>query len=60
MKFQLTDYQQDAVGRMLDNFADARDDFHRKGRNVAFSLSATTGAGKTVMASAVIEGSVFW
>ncbi|MEI2711712.1 MAG: DEAD/DEAH box helicase family protein [Nocardioides sp.] len=59
MKFQLTDYQQDAVGRMLDNFADARDDFHRKGRNVAFSLSATTGAGKTVMASAVIEGLFF-
>src|SRR5690606_26309253 len=31
------------------------DDWHRKGRAVAFSLTATTGAGKTVMAAAAIE-----
>ena len=35
--------------------ADARDDWHRKQRIIAFSLTATTGAGKTVMAAAVIE-----
>lgn len=55
MRFTLKDYQNDAVGDVLRNLADARDDYHRKGRPVAFSLTATTGAGKTVMAAAVIE-----
>ncbi|MFZ2165992.1 MAG: DEAD/DEAH box helicase family protein [Propionibacteriaceae bacterium] len=59
MRFTLKEYQNDAVGQMLTNLADARDDFHRKHRNVAFSLAATTGAGKTVMASAVIEALLF-
>ncbi|RNH90365.1 type III restriction endonuclease subunit R [Micromonospora aurantiaca] len=59
MKFTLKDYQADAVGHILGCFTDARDDFHRKGRNVSFSLAATTGAGKTVMAAAVIEGLFF-
>ncbi len=55
MRFALKDYQVDAVGDVLRNIADARDDWHRKQRPVAFSLTATTGAGKTVMAAAVIE-----
>ncbi|MBP2702921.1 DEAD/DEAH box helicase family protein [Microbispora sp. RL4-1S] len=55
MQFTLKDYQIDAVGEVLRNLVDARDDYHRKGRPVAFSLTATTGAGKTVMAAAVIE-----
>ncbi|GHH68771.1 hypothetical protein GCM10018793_00080 [Streptomyces sulfonofaciens] len=55
MRFTLKEYQNDAVGQMLTYFSDAREDFHRKGRNVSFSLAATTGAGKTVMAAAVIE-----
>jgi type III restriction enzyme len=55
MRFALKDYQVDAVGDVLRNLADARDDWHRKQRPVAFSLTATTGAGKTVMAAAVIE-----
>lgn len=59
MKYTLKEYQADAVGQMLNYFADARDDYHGKGRNVSFSLAATTGAGKTVMASAVIEGLFF-
>src|SRR4051794_40782410 len=59
MKYTLKEYQADAVGQMLSYFADARDDYHRKGRNVSFSLAATTGAGKTVMASAVIEALFF-
>ncbi|MFD0394812.1 DEAD/DEAH box helicase [Streptomyces nogalater] len=59
MKYTLKEYQADAVGQMLTYFADARDDYHRKGRSVSFSLAATTGAGKTVMASAVIEGLFF-
>lgn len=55
MRYMLKDYQNDAVGEVLRNLADARDDYHRKGRPVAFSLTATTGAGKTVMAASVIE-----
>lgn len=55
MRFALKDYQVDAVGDVLRNLDDARDDWHRKQRPVAFSLTATTGAGKTVMAAAVIE-----
>jgi type III restriction enzyme len=55
MRFTLKDYQDDAVGDVLRNLADAGDDWHRRNRPVAFSLTATTGAGKTVMAAAVIE-----
>jgi type III restriction enzyme len=55
VRFALKDYQVDAVGDVLHNLDDARDDWHRKQRPVAFSLTATTGAGKTVMAAAVIE-----
>jgi hypothetical protein len=55
VRFALKDYQVDAVGDVLRNLDDARDDWHRKQRPVAFSLTATTGAGKTVMAAAVIE-----
>ena len=56
MRYTLKDYQDDPVGDVLRNLADARDDWHQRGgRKVAFSLTATTGAGKTVMAAAVIE-----
>lgn len=55
MRYTLKDYQEDAVADVLRNLSDARDDWHRRGRRVAFSLTATTGAGKTVMAAAVIE-----
>lgn len=55
MQFKLKDYQEDAVAKTLRHLADARDDYRRKGRLVAFALSAITGAGKTVMASAVFE-----
>lgn len=55
MKFSLKDYQRDAVRDVLDNLTDARDDWHRKSRKTAFSLTAVTGAGKTVMAAAALE-----
>lgn len=55
MRYTLKDYQEDAVADVLRNLGDARDDWHRRARPVAFSLTATTGAGKTVMAAAVIE-----
>lgn len=55
MRYELKDYQQEAVGDVLRNLAEAREDWHRKRRPVHFSLTATTGAGKTVMAAAAIE-----
>lgn len=55
MKFTLKDYQRDAVREVLANLNDARDDWHRKARRCAFSLTAVTGAGKTVMAAAAFE-----
>lgn len=59
MRYTLKDYQDGAARQMLSNFAKAREDFHRRGDNIAFSLSATTGAGKTVIAAAVIEALFF-
>lgn len=56
MKFTLKDYQEDAVREVLKNLGMARDDWHGKyKRRNAFSLTAATGAGKTVMAAAVFE-----
>lgn len=55
MKFTLKDYQREAVREALINLKDAQDDWHRKSRKCAFSLTAVTGAGKTVMAAAAFE-----
>lgn len=55
MRYTLKDYQDDAVADVLERLARARVDWHRWQSPVAFSLTATTGAGKTVMAAAVIE-----
>lgn len=57
MRYTLKDYQQDAVRDVLSNLAEAREMFHnpRLRRTSQFALTATTGAGKTVMAAAVIE-----
>ena len=55
MKFTLKDYQEDAVRDVLANLTKARKRWHEDGDKHAFSLTATTGAGKTVMAAAVFE-----
>src|SRR5215831_7611678 len=55
MKFTLKDYQNDAVKEVLDRLKKARKRWHEDGDKYAFSLTATTGAGKTVMAAAVFE-----
>ena len=55
MLYTLKDYQDDAVADVLGHLARGREDWHRWKSPVAFSLTATTGAGKTVMAAAVIE-----
>ncbi|EDY86361.1 Type III restriction enzyme, res subunit family [gamma proteobacterium HTCC5015] len=55
MKFTLKDYQEDAVRDVLVNLRKASKRWLEDGDNHAFSLTATTGAGKTVMAAAVFE-----
>jgi type III restriction enzyme len=56
MKFTLKgEYQDDAVAESLTNLAKARRRWHEENELNAFSLTATTGAGKTVMAAAVFE-----
>jgi len=59
VKFTLKDYQEDAVDDVLKNLERARTNFHRDGQESSFSLTATTGAGKTVMAAAAIEALFF-
>ncbi len=55
MKFTLKDYQGEAVIDVLGNLKKARKRWHEDGDRHAFSLTAATGAGKTVMAAAVFE-----
>ena len=59
MRYTLKDYQGEAVRDVLRNLEQARDMYHRYGSLSQFSLTATTGAGKTVMAAAVIEALFF-
>lgn len=55
MKFTLKDYQNEAVFDVLDNLRKARKRWREDGDRHVFSLTAATGAGKTVMAAAVFE-----
>ncbi|MEZ0470094.1 DEAD/DEAH box helicase [Luteimonas salinilitoris] len=55
MKFTLKDYQRDAVRDALANLRKARRLWHAEADKSAFSLTAVTGAGKTVMAAAAFE-----
>lgn len=55
MKFTLKDYQDEAVLDVLDNLKKARKRWREDRDRHAFSLTAATGAGKTVMAAAVFE-----
>ena len=55
MKFTLKDYQEDAVLDVLSNCRKARKRWREDNDRYAFSLTATTGAGKTVMAAAALE-----
>ena len=55
MKFTLKDYQAEAVRDALLNLKKARRRWHDEKDKHAFSLTAVTGAGKTVMAAAVFE-----
>ena len=55
MKFTLKDYQADAVDDVLKSLERAKQIYDVEGKEVSVSLTATTGAGKTVMAAAAIE-----
>lgn len=55
MKFTLKDYQNEAVRDVLVNLSKARKRWHEDCDRHAFSLTAPTGAGKTVIAAAVFE-----
>lgn len=55
MRYSLFDYQDDAVRDVLGNLRKAASYWRAENDISAFSLTATTGAGKTVMAAAVIE-----
>lgn len=59
MKFTLKDYQDEAVKDVLINLKKAKKRWHEDGDKHAFSLTATTGAGKTVMAAAAFEALFF-
>jgi hypothetical protein len=61
VKFTLLPYQAQAVDDVLSNLKRARDNYKNPDRREisSFSLTATTGAGKTVMAAAAIEA-LFW
>ena len=55
MKFTLKPYQRAALEDMLSALERAQGVYERESVPSSVSLSATTGAGKTVIASAVIE-----
>ena len=57
MKFTLTDYQADAAGRVLAGLQEARSVYRdqKSPQTVSLALAAPTGAGKTVIAAAVVE-----
>ena len=55
MKFTLKDYQEEAVGEVLTNLERAHKSWQEDNYKHAFSLTAATGAGKTVMAAAIFE-----
>lgn len=55
MNLPLTNYQDQAVTDVLDALNDAVARFQKNGKTTAVSLTAVTGAGKTVMAAAALE-----
>src|SRR3954463_14674209 len=59
MPFDLKDYQRDAVADVLYEISEGVTRFENAERFTAISLSAPTGAGKTVIATAVIERLLF-
>ncbi|TLG09442.1 phosphate ABC transporter permease [Nocardia cyriacigeorgica] len=59
MKFTLEDYQVKAVDGVLSALTKARSGYREDGERTAVGLTAPTGAGKTVIATAVLEDLYF-
>lgn len=55
MRFALKDYQADALAEVLTNLSKAGRRWREDAERSSFSLTATTGAGKTVIAAAALE-----
>ena len=58
MRYALFDYQREAALGCLNRLSRARRDWREDRSRSAFALSAVTGAGKTVIATAVIEAMI--
>ncbi|MFP5342115.1 MAG: DEAD/DEAH box helicase family protein [Candidatus Limnocylindria bacterium] len=59
MRYELRDYQRDAALEILNRLRRGRRDWREDGERSSFALSAITGSGKTVIATAVIEAILF-
>jgi hypothetical protein len=59
MKYELRDYQRDAAIEVLRRLRQSRRDWAEDQQGSSFALSAITGSGKTVIATAVIEALLF-
>ena len=59
MRYELRDYQRDAASEILKRLGRARRDWREDGDRTSFALSAITGSGKTVIATAVIEAFLY-
>ena len=58
MRYRLFDYQREAADGCMERLRRARRDWREDRNRSAFALSAITGAGKTVIATAVIEAAL--
>lgn len=56
MRYELFDFQKDAVGSLLKKMDSMQRSYAVDGSLSAVSLTAPTGAGKTVISAAVAEG----
>jgi superfamily II DNA or RNA helicase len=56
MKYELFDFQNDAANALLNKMQAMRNSYDTDGSLSAVSLTAPTGAGKTVISAAVAEG----
>ncbi len=59
MRYELRDYQRDAALEVLKRIRRGRRDWREDGERSSFALSAITGSGKTVIATAAIEALLF-
>ena len=59
MRYELTNYQREATMAVLQRLHWGDEDWHTRGERSSFALSAITGAGKTVIATAAIEALFF-